>query len=256
MDIVTERFCIEHDGRYVLETEAEGANLASGILALDDGSAEGQHLASAIRLAGNPLTVRSDSVGLHAGEPCYLILAQTGIAGRAATARLIKLPNGHVTTESRTPSLEPTNLLCDRFSLHWKLDGAALLLSIDTDLPDEGELMVSVSRYFRTETGDEYAIPYLDTREPVSRWRDTRRIPLDAERWRASLEEFASGLRATGKRVGAITDRVDIRALLHVNQRDPRFGGRGNPNLSGAATSRRGAWVLVEAEETFDHPLE
>ena len=131
-----------------------------------------------------------------------------------------------------------------------------MLLSIDTDLPDEGELMVSVSRYFRTTTGAEYTVPYLDTREPVSRWRDTRRIPLDADRWRASLEDFASGLRATGQRVGTITNRVEIHAVLHVNQRDRRFGGHGNPNLSGSATSREGAWVLVKAQRTFDHPLE
>ena len=146
--------------------------------------------------------------------------------------------------------------VCDRFRLLWELVAGTLLLSIDTDLPDDGELVVSASRYFRTTTGDEYTVPYLDTCERVPRWRETRRIPLDADGWCASLEEFATGLALAGKRVGTITNRVEIHAVLHVNQRDSRFGGRGNPNLSGRATSRRGAWVLVEAEETFDCPLE
>lgn len=30
VDMVTERVCVEQDGQYVLEADAEGANLASG----------------------------------------------------------------------------------------------------------------------------------------------------------------------------------------------------------------------------------
>ena len=57
--------------------------------------------------------------------------------------------------------------------------------------------------------------------------------------------------------VASIADDVEIRAVLHLNQDDPRFGGRGNPNLSGAATSRSGtAGSIVEAEATFEFPLE
>ncbi len=39
-------------------------------------------------------------------------------------------------------------VLCDRFELRWELDGTDLLLTIDTDLPDEGELSVSVGRAY------------------------------------------------------------------------------------------------------------
>ena len=53
-----------------------------------------------------------------------------------------------------------------------------------------------------------------------------------------------------------IEEQIRIRAVLHVNQDDPRFGGRGNPNLSGKATHRReNGWVLVEAKETVPFPL-
>ena len=77
-DMVTERVCVEQDGRYILEAEAEAANLASGFLTLDDGSAEGDYVGSAIRLAGNPPSARSESLALRAGGPCYLMIAQTG----------------------------------------------------------------------------------------------------------------------------------------------------------------------------------
>ena len=57
--------------------------------------------------------------------------------------------------------------------------------------------------------------------------------------------------------VASIANDVEIRAVLHLNQDDPRFGARGNPNLSGTATSRSGsAGVIVEAEVSFEFPLE
>lgn len=167
----------------------------------------------------------------------------------------------------------PAGVVADRFELRWELDGADLLLAVDTDLPDEGELSVSVSRsYYEVGNESEYARDYLSVFEPVSRWRQPRRIPLDAEAWRADLAahqsrmaEIAAAEREAGVpaedtvafEVASIADVVEIRVVLHLNQDDPRFGGRGNPNLSGAAASRSGtAGVIVEAEASFEFPLE
>ena len=176
------------------------------------------------------------------------------------------------TAQSAVPA-EPAGIVCDQFELRWELDGEDLLLAIDTDLPDEGELSVSVSRsYYEVGDDAEYARDYLSVFEPVSRWREPRRIPLDADLWRADLAahqsrmaEIAAAERQAGVpaeetvafEVASIVDDVEIRAFLHLNQDDPRFGGRGSPNLSGAATSRSGtAGVIVEAEATFEFPLE
>ena len=100
--------------------------------------------------------------------------------------------------------------------------------------------------------------------EPVSRWREPRRIPLDAKAWRADLAKYqkkiaeidAAGFDGLAFEVARISDHVDIRAVLHLRQDDPRFGGQGNPKLSGAATSSRENGVLVEAEASFKLPLE
>ena len=170
-------------------------------------------------------------------------------------------------------SVPETGIVCDRFELQWKLDGGNLLLAVDTDLPDEGELSVSVSRsYYEVGNDTEYSRYYLSGFEPVSRWREPRRIPLDADAWRADLAahqrriaEIAAAEREAGVpakdtiafEVASIAGDVEIRAVLHLNQDDPRFGGRGNPNLSGTATSRSGsARVIVEAEASFEFPLE
>ena len=167
---------------------------------------------------------------------------------------------------------EPAGIVCDQFELRWELDGEYLLLAIDTDLPDEGELSVSVSRsYYEVGNDEEYARDYLSVFEPVSRWREPRRIPLDADAWRADLiahqsrmAEIAAAERQAGVpaedtvafEVASIADEIEIPAVLHVNQDDPRFGGGGNPNLSGAATTSQGIGVIVEAEASLEFPLE
>ena len=156
---------------------------------------------------------------------------------------------------------EAEGVICDRFELRWELDGTDLLLAIDTDLPGEGELAVSVRRtYFEVGSDDAYARDYFSEFEPVSRWRLPRRIALHADAWKADLAAHQDEMAGLGTdlafEVDRIADSIGIRAVLHVNQDDPRFGGRGNPNLTGEATSRRGDSNLVEAEASVEFPLD
>ena len=178
----------------------------------------------------------------------------------------------------------PEGVVSDRFALRWELDGGSLLLAVDTDLPDEGELSVSVSRsYFEVGSDEEYARDYLSMSQPVSRWREPRRISLNADAWRENLAAHQAQMEEIAPfEVATIADAVDIRVVLHTNQDDPRFGGQGNPNLSGTAirvvlhtnqddprfggqgnpnlsgtaTSRVSSRVVVEAEASFEFPLE
>ena len=176
-------------------------------------------------------------------------------------APLLVLTNG--CGGAPTPELSPDGqgIVCDRFEFRWELDGTDLLLAIDTDLPDEGGLSVSVSRtYYEVGSDDAYSRYYFSEFEPVSRWREPRRIALDADAWKADLTAHQNQMAAVGAdlafEISRIEDSIEIRAVLHINQDDPRFGGRGNPCLSGEATSRMGNGdsVLVEAEESVDFP--
>ena len=143
------------------------------------------------------------------------------------------------------------------------MDGPDLLLAIDTDLPDEGELSVSVSRtYYEVGSDDAYSRDYFSEFELVSRWREPRRIVLDADAWKADLTAHQTRMAAFGDdlafEITRIEDSIEIRAVLHINQDDPRFGGHGNPSLSGEATSRMGDGnsVLVETEVSIEFPLD
>ena len=178
-------------------------------------------------------------------------------------APLLVLTNG--CGGAPTPELSPDGqgIVCDRFEFRWELDGTDLLLAIDTDLPDEGELVVSVSRnYYVASKSAAYDREYFSETGPVSRWRKPRRIILDANAWKADLTAHQNRMAAIGSdlafQVARIEDRIDIRAVLHVNQDDPLFGGRGNPNLSGKATSVMGTTdrILVEADANLDFPLD
>lgn len=79
---------------------------------------------------------------------------------------------------------------------------------------------------------------------------------MDANVWRAKLEAEKERLRdILPFEVDRVSGEIEIRAVLHLNQDDPRFGGRGNPNLSGAAVASSLRSDLVEAEATVRFPL-
>lgn len=181
--------------------------------------------------------------------------------GRAAETQIDPKTANPPIEQPAMRSARGRGVVCDRFELRHELNGTDLLLWIDTDLPDAGELSVSVNRmYHEVGVSDAYSRSYFDSVEPVSRWRQPRRISLDAESWKANLKAHQDEMAAIGSdmafEIASIEDNVEIRAILHLNQDDPRFGGRGNPNLSGTATSRSGAKnVLVEAEARIRFPL-
>ena len=82
-----------------------------------------------------------------------------------------------------------SGVVSDRFDLRWELDSNDLLLSIDTDLPDEDRLSIRVySIYWEVGNQNAYSREYFQKSELVSRWRKPRRISLDSNAWKADLE--------------------------------------------------------------------
>ena len=149
-------------------------------------------------------------------------------------------------------------VVSNRFQLQWELDGTDLLLAIDTDLPDTAEVSVSADRvYFEVGNDEAYGRYYFNETEPISKWRNPRRIPIDDEAWKADLIAFQSEMSAISKMVAfeiaRIEDQIQVHAVIHLNQPDPRFGGRGNPNLSGGAVSESSN--VIEAEIKIPWPL-
>ena len=164
-----------------------------------------------------------------------------------------------------TPDADPagsseTGVVSDRFVLQWDLDGTDLMLAIDTDLPDTAEVIVSVDRgYYEVGNDDAYSRDYFSEKGHISKWRNPRRVPIDDKAWKADLMTHQSKMSALSSdlafEIDHIEDQIGVRAVVHVNQPDPRFGGRGNPNLSGTAVSRiagNNNWYIVEAEKKIE----
>ena len=158
------------------------------------------------------------------------------------------------------PQPELASIVVDRFVIQAEREGHEVVVSLDTDLPDWAEVIVSLSRlYYRVGKEDAYSGTYFDEKARISQWRTPRRIPYDDEEWKADLSanqaEMSQISSDLAYEIDRIDDHLEVRMVLHINQPDSRFGGRGNPHLSGAAVSRSGEWNLIEAERRIPAPL-
>ena len=152
------------------------------------------------------------------------------------------------------------SVVTDRFTLQWEIEGANLLLAIDTDLPDITEVIVSVERlYYEVGNDSAYSRSYFEEKGRLLEWRDPRRIPIDDEAWKGDLRAHQEGMAKLGSpiafEIGRIEDQIQVNAVVHINQPAPVFGGHGNPNLSGAAVHQSGNRNLIRRRENIDWPL-
>ena len=129
-----------------------------------------------------------------------------------------------------TPSLAfGQTVRCDRFEPNAILERSQLSVSLDTDLPDSTQVMVSVSRsYWADAPLQEYPIAYLETRSTVGEWRKPRIVNVDHAAWRRQLDERVRRLGAAGIAVKVAKTDTDVTVsfTVPVNQTDPRFGPR------------------------------
>jgi hypothetical protein len=151
----------------------------------------------------------------------------------------------------------PSQIVCDEFTLVTEVDGESLDLAVETDLPDNAVLMVSVSRsYLEVGSSDTYSVDYFSQKSTVGEWRSAHTISIASDTWenalRAKQEEMSRiGL---GFEVASISDTITARMVVPINQPDPAFG-KENKNLSGKAVRSSGLRV-VEDEIEIPFPLD
>ena len=148
-------------------------------------------------------------------------------------------------------------IVCDEFKLVAKVTGSTLDLSVDTDLPDNTVVMVSVSRSY-LEKGDsaEYSVDYFSEKGTIGKWESKQRISIASNKWKSALrakQEKMSRL-GLGFDVASISDKITVRMVVPINQPDPRFGKR-NSKLTGKAVRTTGLRV-VDDEIGIDYPLD
>lgn len=158
------------------------------------------------------------------------------------------------TVDSRP--ITSTGIICDRFEPQAVLEEDQLVLSLDTDLPDQTILMVSVSRsYHAGSPEDEFPLNYMSVRSTVGEWRAPHKVSVAHSAWAKLLDERARVSAITGERLNVKRTNRDIEAsfTVPIGQSDPRFR-ENNANLSGAKVSSAGLRV-VRAEKSVAYPL-
>ena len=146
----------------------------------------------------------------------------------------------------------------DKFAIVQSLQGDTLTVSVDTDLPDFTDVMVSVSRsYFEKNSADEFARNYFEEKSTVGRWRQPREVKVSHDIFKASLQEQQRKTAQAG--IGGQLDRIEpdvvIGFTVPMFQSNAAFGNR-NSNLTGAATTTSGNGRIVRAEVSVRYPLD
>jgi len=147
-------------------------------------------------------------------------------------------------------------VICNKFKLFTKVKGSIIDLSVDTDLPDNTVVMISVSRsYMEKDNPSMYSVDYFSEKSTVGKWKSKHRIFVDSEKWKSALrakQEEMSRL-GLGFDVASISDKITMCMVVPINQPDPQFGKR-NSKLTGKVVKATGL-CFVEDEIEIDYPL-
>ncbi len=154
-------------------------------------------------------------------------------------------------------AIAEAQVVCNKFKLVTKVRGSTLDFSVDTDLPDNTVVMVSVSRsYMQKGNPDRYCVDYFSQKGIIGKWKSKHRISIASEKWKSALRAKQKQMSKIGLGfdVASISDKITVRMVVPINQPDPRFGKR-NSRLTGMAVRTTGLRV-VEDEIEIDYPLD
>lgn len=100
-------------------------------------------------------------------------------------------------------------------------------LSLNTDLPLETEITVSVFRsYLEKDNKTEYSIQYFTERTTIDKWKNRREIILDNKKWKSRLKQKQKDLSKTGLGfdIDKISDSIKVSAIIPISNKPyPKF---------------------------------
>ncbi len=156
------------------------------------------------------------------------------------------------------PAMRADAVNCDTFELVTNIQGSMLELSLNTDLPDDTVIAVTVDRsYWKQGDSEEQSRRYFSQESTVGEWRNSHEIDIDAAGWNRDLKDFQTKMANAnvGFKVARISDDIDVSIIAPVNmQTNAAFGDR-NENLSGKAVTIMSYGRLVRGDTQLAYPL-
>jgi hypothetical protein len=162
-----------------------------------------------------------------------------------------------VNENQKTASSVISKVFCNRFNINTVLKGKELEFWLDTDLPDNTIVMVSVSRrYWIKGSSGTYSGSYYGKSVFVHELRRPVTVILDDEEWRRRIDNKHKQNEPRGKPVqmSKISDEVELKLIVPINQDNPAFGPR-NVNLEGAMVTAEQGFRIIRMEKMFIVPF-
>lgn len=148
-------------------------------------------------------------------------------------------------------------ILCEKYEVIQTIDGDTLKLSLDTDLPDYTDLMVSVSRSYKEkgDTESTYSIDYFQEKSTVKKWRSQQELSISDKVFINKLQEQMNMMSQLGMpfKTSTISKKIEVSFVVPVNQSNPIFGKR-NENLQSNLISPSG-FRTIRKEKIINKPL-
>jgi hypothetical protein len=145
---------------------------------------------------------------------------------------------------------------CDTFTIKSKVEGSSLTFHLDTDLPEDTNVMVSISRVYQQKGEDSnFSLDYYSAKSRVSELKNPKTIELDNAKWSKDLEAKNAELSRLGLgfEVSTVSPTVEISMVVPIRQDNPAFG-EDNSKLTGKRVKATGLRV-VESETAFDYKI-
>lgn len=118
-------------------------------------------------------------------------------------------------------------ILCEKYEVIQTIEGEILKLSLDTDLPDYTDLMVSVSRSYKEkgDTESTYLIDYFQEKSTVKKWRSQQELSISDKVFKNKLQEKMNMMSQLGMpfQTSTTSKQIEVSFVVPVNQSNPIF---------------------------------
>lgn len=146
-----------------------------------------------------------------------------------------------------TCQIVSAQVICDEFKINANLEGDILSFTLDTDLPDQTILMVSVGRSFiHKSSGSVFTLNFYDAKSSVEQLKTPHKIDISDSIFKASILNYRKKIKAQSNdfRVSKISDDIEVRIVVPVNQTNPKFGDKSNSKLLGEKVISSGLKII------------
>ncbi len=146
-----------------------------------------------------------------------------------------------------------TKVVCRKFDVNTVLKGKEIKFWLNTDLPNDTIVMVSVSRpYWQKGSSATYYGSYYAKRSFVRELNRPVTVIIDDNEWRRQIEKKHKLITSVGEslQVSTVSDKVELNLTVSVDQDNPAFGRR-NANLEGTMVKADHGFRIIREEKTF-----